>query len=244
MPMHFVSMDGLRGTVLESPARVTGVPARDPVWRDLRALVVDCRLRAPITGAHLLHKKLWVWEGWPSTVRDHAELRINGVPWVLPPVEEVEADPRDPRRALADVVEQNPEFTPFEGYLLEPAGSGEAVLQPAGWLAADRGSDLVDVGRGRRGVPHGCAYIGIELAPRALRPRESAGPVSEVAALGLRLQTVNALQNRNVHTMEQLLALSHRDLHRLPGIGAIAVREIDAALADHGLHLPADGRER
>jgi len=244
MAMRLASPDSLRGAVIESRARIVGVPARDPLWRDLRALVVENRLRAPITGAHLLHKKLWVWEGWPSSVRDHVELRINGIPWVLPPVERLEPDPRETRRALVDVVEHNPEFAPFEGYLLEVAGSGEAVLEPAGWVAADRASDLVDVGRGRRGVPHGCAYIGIELAPRALRPPEIKEPASEIADLGLRIQTVNALRQRNVQTVEQLLGLSDRDLHRLPGIGAIAVREIDAALADHGLHLPADGRER
>jgi hypothetical protein len=59
-----------------------------------------------------------------------------------------------------------------------------------------------------------------------------------VSELELSLRTINALQRAGFAHLEDLAGLDAKQLEELPNIGAGAIREIEAALARHGLDLP------
>ena len=242
--MRFASPDIVQDTVLNAPVAVADVPADTELRPALRALVTLHRLRAPVTGAHLVHKKLVVWEGRPCAVPDCCELRINGVPWVLPPVEHFVPDPGGQCESVAEVIGLNPGFSAVEGYVLRPDDSGAMALGPGAWAVADRGSDLVDPTRGHRGVPQGWAYIGIPVLLDIVLDSRPGRKIKRVDELRLRRQTINALRSLGIETLEQLVRLSHREVQRLPGVGAVAEQELDAVLSTLGLFLPAVGPPR
>ncbi len=82
-------------------------------------------------------------------------------------------------------------------------------------------------------------------------PLEEAGEAEPVAAeepaaaeermpleeLGLSTRVLHNLKEEGIHTVEDLLALSLRDLKKVPGIGERSVEEIKEALAERGLAL-------
>lgn len=236
--MRLATSSPVQDSVLSAPVRVLDLPGESELRSAFRSLIVDHRLRAPVTGAHLVHKKLTIWEGRQASVAGHSELRINGVPWVLPAVERFGPRSGEPHDAVADLVSLNPDFTAVEGYLLMTDPDGRAILRPGCWAVTDRRSDLVDPTHGHRGVPVGWVYIGIGVHLDVALQR-AAGEVVRVDELPLRRQTINALHGTGIERLEHLLELSHADLRGLPGIGAVAEQEIDAALATVGRHLPS-----
>jgi DNA-directed RNA polymerase subunit alpha len=55
--------------------------------------------------------------------------------------------------------------------------------------------------------------------------------------LGLSTRVLHNLKEEGIHTVDDLLALSLRDLKKIPGIGERSVEEILEALAERGLSL-------
>ena len=239
-PMRVASPDFIQNTVLNAPVAVAEVPADTELRPALRALIIGNRLRAPVTGAHLVHKKLVVWEARPCSLPGHSELNINGVPWILPPVERFEPFQSGQSEAVAELIDLNPPFSAVEGYVLVVDGNGSAELRPGVWAVANRRSDLIDPVHGYRGVSQGWAYIGIPvLLDIALKPPPDRS-VQRVDELPLRRMIINALHGRGIERLDQLVGLSHRELRTLPGVGDLAEQQIDAALAVLGLYLPPE----
>lgn len=242
-PMRLASPDIARDAVLTVPMAVTNIPPNTELRPALQTLIIRHRLRAPVTGAHLVHKKLLVWEARPCSTPEHCELRVNGVPRLLPPVERFPPVPGEPRDVVARLINLNPPFSAVEGYILV-IDDEQAELRPGCWAVADRGSDLADPVHGHRGVLLGWAYIGIPVRLDIARKRWPVREVQRVDELPLRRQTINALHWRGIEGLDQLLQLSHRTLRCLPGVGAVAEQEIDAVLAMFDLHLPAEDSSR
>jgi len=71
-------------------------------------------------------------------------------------------------------------------------------------------------------------------APPAEEPKEERVPLEE---LGLSTRVLHNLKEEGIHTVEDLLALSAKDLKKVPGIGERSVEEIKEALAAKGLAL-------
>ena len=71
-------------------------------------------------------------------------------------------------------------------------------------------------------------------APSAEEPKEERVPLEE---LGLSTRVLHNLKEEGIHTVEDLLALSAKDLKKVPGIGERSVEEIKEALAAKGLAL-------
>ena len=66
---------------------------------------------------------------------------------------------------------------------------------------------------------------------------EEAPERTPLAELGLPTRVLHNLQEEGIHTVEDLLALTKRDLKRVPGIGERSLEEIVEALAERGLAL-------
>ena len=59
----------------------------------------------------------------------------------------------------------------------------------------------------------------------------------DIYELGLQNKTMYALNNNGIYTIKQLVALSHEDLMKMPGIGPNTKADIMICLKKHELHL-------
>jgi DNA-directed RNA polymerase alpha subunit len=83
----------------------------------------------------------------------------------------------------------------------------------------------------------------MSTAPKASAPDADSITVTRdhpnvVAALRLSPRTRNSLVGSGIYFTTELLGKRERDLLRLPGIGRVAIEEIQAALGEYGLGLP------
>jgi len=76
-----------------------------------------------------------------------------------------------------------------------------------------------------------------EEAPAEAEEPAAAEERMPLEELGLSTRVLHNLKEEGIHTVEDLLALSLRDLKKIPGIGERSVEEIKAALAQRGLAL-------
>ncbi len=143
---------------------------------------------------------------------------------------------------MREFCEVNPQFTAFEGYVLRGAGDGTATLSAGCWAATARHSDLIDLAHGHRGVPAGWAYLGVAVCWSPRRACIARSRPTRLDELAISARTRNRLIASGIGSIDELLACSAAELWRVPGIGHIAVREVDAALGAHGLFLPSHGK--
>ena len=76
-----------------------------------------------------------------------------------------------------------------------------------------------------------------EEAPAEPAPESPAEERLPLEELGLSTRVLHNLKEEGIHTVEDLLALSLRDLKKVPGIGERSIEEIKEALAERGLAL-------
>jgi len=76
-----------------------------------------------------------------------------------------------------------------------------------------------------------------EEAPAAVEEPAAAEERMPLEELGLSTRVLHNLKEEGIHTVEDLLALSLRDLKKVPGIGERSIEEIKEALAERGLAL-------
>jgi len=79
------------------------------------------------------------------------------------------------------------------------------------------------------------------VVARNKRAAEGLGPRTDVVELDLSMRAMNVLENASVETVEQLTQMTPQDLLRTKYCGRRSLKEIQQALADHGLALkPTD----
>ncbi len=76
-----------------------------------------------------------------------------------------------------------------------------------------------------------------EEAPAEAEEPQATEERMPLEELGLSTRVLHNLKEEGIHTVEDLLALSLRDLKKVPGIGERSVEEIKEALAERGLAL-------
>lgn len=225
-------------TVLDQPCAVQ-IDEGDPdLVAALHHVVCRHRLRAPVSGAYLGNGAVYSWAEDDGS--GFFRLDEEGQVHLLEPHIEVPVVTDDPVDATRRWCEQHHDYTAVEGYLIERHGVA-ATIATACWAWSPTSHILIDPVRGRRGVPAGAVYLGCPVFLNIVRAATDGDDVLDEAIADLRLpnRVVNYLSRHSrIATVRELLAVSRTDLIRLPGMGEVALREVDAALADHGLYLP------